>query len=477
MSLGKTGSFVHTLICTAALGFSIIVGGCDSSSSSTSFVIPDKNSLNGDDIYYNELAANHFYLSVLYYNANIKNELNQNVNVYYGINFEADFTKGACTAYFADVCGMYNQMSDKFTRYFDPFYASQVINSLNETESVIGIGVEVESISKDDDKFLVITEVYKSGPAEKILSVGDTIISVNGDIPKTEDGFKKLTTFSSPETVDITIRNDNGEKTVSVKADTYFSPSVHLKYIDSIPVIKIDEFTPQTIDDHGTYAEFLNAIKNVTENGDKSAIIDLRNNPGGDMDHCVNIASELLSQGDTIITEISTIEDSVWRNGHFEIIQAFDTITYTATTKGIGEGLYYVFLANEMSASCSEILLSAVTINKNTPVIGATSYGKGIGQYYFTTFAKGLAAITGIHMQDKNGDSYHSFGIKPDYEISDSKEQMEKALALAKERKEKRTAGYGTKSTGNFDKIMAKGGILENFRLDKGSYRFINMKK
>ena len=77
--------------------------------------------------------------------------------------------------------------------------------------------------------------------------------------------------------------------------------------------------------------------------------------------------------------------------------------------------------------------------------MGTISYGKGIGQYYFTTFLYGIAGITSFQFLDRSFESYHHYGIKPDFEIKDEKEALAKAVKLAQEKTFKRTAGYGDK--------------------------------
>lgn len=431
-----------------------------------------------DDVYFYELAYNHMLLGVLYYDAHLKKELNDDVRVYYGLYNEEDYTKGACTAPFADVCGMYNQMSDKFTRYFDPTFADRIMKMLNESDELIGLGIDVDIVKSEEDSYLVIKEVYPNGPSDGRLDVNDIIVKVNEDIPRSIEGFEKLTTFDTPTVVNLTILRDGEEKVVSIKTGSFLSASVHLKYRDSIPVIKIDQFVPESSHEAGTYGEFFDILNKVVKSGAKSAVIDLRGNPGGGTDHCTNISSELLDKGDTIITFIETEVDSVKRMGQYEYVQRFDTLTYTATSDGIGRELYYVFLADEGSASCAELMLSAVAINKKTPIIGQTTYGKGIGQYYVPTYANGIAGITGIHGFDKDGVSYHTYGIEPDYKISDPEEQLEKAVELAKEAKETRTKGYGTVSTGNFDKKAAVIPTTQrDMMLDAGLYKIKRLKK
>lgn len=455
------------------LAFTGLVTGC-SNDGYTHLLKPSESTL-PNNIYANELISNHALLDIFYYDAHLKNELNPDVEVYYGLHNEENYNKGACTAEFSDVCGMYDQMSDKFTRYFDPAFAQYVMTSITETETIVGIGAEVTK--RENDDFLEVSEVYPESPADLAgLQAGDVILDVDGSLPKTEDGFNKLTTGVKGETIRISILRGEDEIKLTIIMSEFLSPSVHLSYVDSIPVIKVDEFRENTIHEGGSYGEFYDILRKVVGSGAKSAIIDLRNNLGGDTEHCTNMASELLDRGDTIIIDMITNVDSVFRGGNYQYFQRFDTLTYTATSDGIGKDLYYVFLANDSSASCSEMMLSAITVNKFTPVVGQNTFGKGIGQYYIPTYAGGIAGITSLHSIDKNGASFHRFGIAPDYEISNPSKQMAKAVELAKERTKKRTAGYGKVSTGNFEKASAKPTSRREIFLEAGRFKFVNFK-
>lgn len=418
-----------------------------------------------------EFLYNYEMLDLFYLYAHKQNELSSNLDDYYGKGDAAGFATK-----FADTYYMYSEMSCPFTRYFDPSYAEYIYSLLMESEEEVGIGVSVQ----EEGTTLSVSRVYAKSPAEKAgLMEGDVIVSIDGAAVSSKKAFNKLTSGEKGDEVTVVVLRGEEEKTFNIALDEYLTPTVNLTYEDSIPVIQITEFTGTTVSDSGTYGEFLEALRKTE--GAKSTIIDLRGNPGGDTDHCNNISAEMLSKGDTIIIDVETNVDSIVRGGQIEYIQKFDTTTYVAETDGIAKDRYYVLLADTNSASCAEVVLSAITVNKKAPVVGQVSYGKGIGQYVMETLAGGIALITGLQGIDKNGDVYHKVGILPDYPIDDPDEQMAKAVELAKEATEKRTAGYGTESTGHFAKMKAKSNIkgipTSKKELFGGKLIFKNFKK
>jgi hypothetical protein len=232
--------------------------------------------------------------------------------------------------------------------------------------------------------------------------------------------------------------------------------SVFLDSLSGIPVIRITEFLASTEkSDLGTSREFQDALEKTA--GARSTVLDLRGNPGGNVDQCESMAAMLLSKGDTIVVEKRTESDAFYE------IQKDTTIYNIATDDGIGHGRYYVLLLDTASASCTEIFASSLTSNLKAPVIGMTSFGKGIGQYYFSTPDSGLATITGLRFFDKSGRSYHTYGIVPDFEVPDSLKALNKAVELAEEGTYKRTAGYGTVARPYWQQVKAKKASASHF--------------
>ena len=417
-----------------------------------------------------ELYLNFIWLDLAYLYAHTRNEIGDDYREYLGKGTESvNKVKGRCTGNYYDVCYMYNQMADPYTRYYDPNIASIVYKNVMESDAIVGIGAEFEMVSDSSSNHVVITQVYPNSPSDKAgLQEGDTIKSID-DIPITKpEHVDRLCSGEKGTTIEITVSRDDETVTADVILDEYNVPTVKVHYEDSIPVIEILEFTKVTINPDGTYGEFLDALEKTK--GAKSTIIDLRRNLGGDVDHCNNVASEFLSAGDTILSDVMTTIDTIMVKGHKRLAQGFDTITYTAAADGLGKDRYYVLLSSDTSASCAEVVLSAVTVNRKFPVVGLTSYGKAIGQGIFTeedASIRGIALITAMTGIDKNGESYQDLGIAPDYEISDPDEQMAKAVKLAKKAKERRTAGYGTKRLHHFAKARDNTNLNKPFLTPK----------
>lgn len=423
----------NSLLALFCAGLALLTSACLDTVSTESN--ENKNELTGEYSGSREFQYNYIRLYFLYINST---EELDNPSAYIGKGDEI-FSQYEIPWDYWDVYYLYDQMSDKYTRYVDPMRSVEYMNSMTYSETVTGTGFIIDTLVKD--KF-IIESIAQNSPADKGgLKVGDTIVEIDKAVPSNQKILRKLTRGEIGDTLLYTVKRDTSVLDLKVVLDVYYSPTAKLYFKDSIPVIKISEFTPYTSNESGTLGEVTEMLK-ATEKY-KSVIIDLRNNGGGDGDQCMGIANQFLSKGDTTIGIISTKADTLNNK------QDYDTTFNINGEEGIASKRYLVTLANEYSASCSEIFIASLTSNRQMPIVGTTTFGKGIGQTSSYTPAYAISTITAMRVIDKDRNSYHKYGFAPDFEISDDEAALEKAVALAKERKFKRTAGYGT-SNRNF---------------------------
>ena len=99
-------------------------------------------------------------------------------------------------------------------------------------------------------------------------------------------------------TVKLTIKRGNEEFDIDIKREEIISKSVEEKVLnDSIGYIKITSFNENTCD------EFTEALNSLKKENIKGLVLDLRNNPGGLLDVCSEIADELIGEGTIVYTK------------------------------------------------------------------------------------------------------------------------------------------------------------------------------
>ena len=220
----------------------------------------------------------------------------------------------------------------------------------------VGIGIYM---SVDKNGNVVVVEPIKGTPAEDAgLKSGDIIVYVNDESMigidsdvvsskiKGEEGTKvKITVLRDTEYIDFEIER----KAIKVY---HVETEMLENNIGYISLIAFDE---------GCADEFRTAYTSLKEKGAEKIILDLRNNTGGLVVECLEIADMILPKGNI---ELITVD----AQGNKEISES--------KNDSIVEG-EMVVLINEYSASASEILVAALKENDRAEVVGKTSYGKG----------------------------------------------------------------------------------------------------
>jgi carboxyl-terminal processing protease len=140
-----------------------------------------------------------------------------------------------------------------------------------------------------------------------------------------------------------------------------------------IGYIKLNKFSSVT------YREFMESLEPLKKAGLQKLILDLRGNGGGILDQAVEIADEFL-EGDKLITytegkHVDKQEYRCRRNGMFE--------------KGT-----LIVLADEGTASASEILIGALQDWDRATIIGRRTFGKGLVQEQFDLSDRSALRLT-----------------------------------------------------------------------------------
>lgn len=294
------------------------------------------------------------------------------------------------------LAGIFQALGDPYSGYL----TKEEFKSLEEqtSGSYGGIGVVV---SPGEDGLITVVSAIANTPGEKAgLRTGDKIVKVDGveygaeDMDKAVKNMKgkantkvKLTILrrskgKADEFIDLDIKREN------IKIET-----IETDIVDDIGYIKISSF------DEETHKDLKKGLEELEAKDVKGLVLDLRNNPGGLLDVCVDIADEFLDEGTVVYTQT--------RSGDKEYEKSKDGKT----------DLPMAVLVNEGSASASEILAGALQDRKRATIIGENTFGKGVVQRI-----KKLKDGTGFKLTESeyftpNGNTVHDKGIKPDIEL------------------------------------------------------------
>lgn len=329
---------------------------------------------------------------------------------------------------------LYRTLSDPYTRYVPPSKSEAATQSMNTSIVEGDIGLEY-AYDINNEHSLAILRVYPESPAAKagVPRYGN-IISINGREIKGPEDFSVYDSIIN-YTKEITLRVAYNSDTSDYRMEkaTIYAPTIFVDTLYGMTYIQIREFKLNTLDkENGTYGE-LKSYLDSTQNEKGVRILDLRDNPGGHVNQCVAMADLFVKEG--------TLSTRHWRTFTPEGKAKHFHSSTVAKSGDSGENGKFLLLVNGNSASCAEIFTAAVTELAPIPVVGQTTYGKGIGQTTFSTKDNGLAVITNLEFLTPKGNSYHKKGIVPDYPCEITKSVYD-CVAKAAETE------FGTKGTG-----------------------------
>ena len=184
---------------------------------------------------------------------------------------------------------------------------------------------------------------------------------------------------------------------------------------DRIGYILLDQFEGKAAN------QMKEAIADLESQGMEGLVLDLRDNPGGDLDVMLDIADIFLPRG-----VVLTIEDV---KGNSE--------PYYSGPQKFDKPL--VVLVNGNSASASEALSGAIKDRGTGVLVGTQTFGKGIVQSIFPLRGgKTGMKLTTAHYYTPGGTCIHGTGITPDVvvelEEGDTDNQLERALEILEEK-------------------------------------------
>lgn len=329
---------------------------------------------------------------------------------------------------------------DDYAEYYtEEEYAALVQDNVG---SSVGIGVSVVQteipVNGVSQAVYQVISIYKNSPASGTsMRVGDYVIGVKIDgVYKTvgELGYTAFLNAIRGEEgtlVELLVYRAEGngyaQSEISMTRAAFVKESVSYYLAESDPtvgVVHISEF------DLTTPTQFKEAVNALLAMGAAKFVFDVRNNPGGDLQSIKAVLTYFLDAGDLILSSIDKNGNAA-RSYYAEaqtLTGVYASCSVSATEVGMYRDLDMVVLCNENTASAAEVFTSTLRDHKQTPIIGQTTYGKGIMQSYISLgmYSYGLydgwVKMTTYAYVTASGVPYHGIGILPDVEVALSEE-------------------------------------------------------
>ena len=315
--------------------------------------------------------------------------------------------------------GYINGLSDPYSVYYDKEETEQLLETTSGEYS--GIGAVLSQ--NRDTGIITILQVYDDSPAQKAgIQDNDILYKVDGEEVTGIDLTEVVSGIKGEEgtEVKLTVLRGDAKDEVEVTAVRGKVEAQTVKYEmkeDQIGYIRVTEF------DSVTYDQYKEAIEDLEGQGMKGLIVDLRNNPGGNLSTVCDMLDLMLPEGLIVYTED--------KDGN----RSEETSDEEHQFK-----LPMTVLVNGNSASASEIYAGAIQDYSLGEIIGTQTYGKGVVQQIFDLKDGTCVKLTIAEYFTPKGRNINGKGITPDVEVefeadeADPKadNQLEKALEVIK---------------------------------------------
>lgn len=346
-------------------------------------------------------------------------EIEELINAYY--LDEIDGQKVEDTMYTGMVAGL----EDPYSVY----YSKEELESMEESISGAYSGIGATLTQDPDTGGLSVVSCFDGTPAQEAgLQPGDVITGWNG---KSVEGMELSELVSKIKTdpekqLTLEIERDGETLEVELTRREVQIPTVEYEMLDNqIGYIRLVEFDEVTAD------QFKEALEDLENQNMEKLIIDVRNNPGGVLQVVCDMLDQLLPEGLIVYTED--------KNGNRKEYTSDEEHQFTKPL---------AVLANENSASASEIFAGAIQDYGIGTIVGTTTFGKGIVQRTFYLSDGTGVKLTVAKYYTPKGHDIHKKGITPDVEIELDEElknqssisheednQLQKAIEVLQEEK------------------------------------------
>ena len=346
-------------------------------------------------------------------------EIEELINAYY--LDEIDGQKVEDTMYTGMVAGL----EDPYSVY----YSKEELESMEESISGAYSGIGATLTQDPDTGDLSVVSCFDGTPAQEAgLQPGDVITGWNGNSVEGMELSELVSKIKTDpeEQLTLEIERDGEILEVELTRREVQIPTVEYEMLDDqIGYIRLVEFDEVTAD------QFKEALEDLENQNMKKLIIDVRNNPGGVLQVVCDMLDQLLPEGLIVYTED--------KNGNRKEYTSDEEHQFSKPL---------AVLANENSASASEIFAGAIQDYGIGTIVGTTTFGKGIVQRTFYLSDGTGVKLTVAKYYTPKGHDIHKKGITPDVEIELDEElknqssisheednQLQKAIEVLQEEK------------------------------------------
>ena len=304
--------------------------------------------------------------------------------------------------------GMVTSLGDRWSQYLTSQEYRDSLQGISGRFSGIGAEMQGQPMPGGEpctplglDCRLTVISTVPGAPAEKAgLLPGDAVIAVDGaslDGLTANDATGKIRGPKGTAVTLTIVRGDEAPRDLTIVRDYVARPEVQVKTLadGKVGYVKLSGFS-----DSASKA-FAAAVGDLTAQGVREFVVDIRGNPGGFVSAARDIASQFIASG-----PIYWQEDA---SGDRTAVEAKPGGAAT------GDDVRVVALIDGNSASASEIVAGALQDTGRATLVGSRSFGKGtIQEWLPLPNDMGGMRLTVLRWLTPDGRWIHDKGIEPD---------------------------------------------------------------
>ncbi|MBK9142386.1 MAG: caspase family protein [Candidatus Melainabacteria bacterium] len=286
---------------------------------------------------------------------------------------------------------MLASLGEPFTRHITREETEQ--NKRQAEARMIGIGVQ---LGQNNDNNTCVIAAFENTPAFRAgIQSGDIISRVNGEDMKGQSLDAVVSRIRGPVGTPVTLTLLRGGQPVEFtvqRAQYEIKANTDSEILPgNIGYIRIENLATKN-----SFDEFMSALASVR--AADGLIVDLRNCPGGFMEHCLNICGTFLGEGPLLVT-------MQFGNNKTEVKRS--------TGRQVTDQPLLV-LINEGTSFGAELIAAALRDNGRCRLVGQRSFGKSLIQNIFNLpDGSGLSISIGSYLSPKN--RQFTGGLEPDF--------------------------------------------------------------
>ncbi len=269
------------------------------------------------------------------------------------------------------VRAMIRETGDPFSRLLTDQDMARLIKTLQGEGRDDSAGC---ALQPQGDTARVVYVQYGTPAYEEGIEIGDEVVEVGGRPVRDLEGEDLPELLRIPEggVLELKVLRYGREYVFRLPPRRAHVPDVRHQYLG-----RGVGYLRMTVFDAALVRRARTALQQMTREGMKGLILDLRHNPGGALPASTGVADLFLPQGLLITRTVSHYRPNLWG---LRLPGFSGEMEFRSKVPSAYEEIPMVVLVNRASASASELLAGALRDHGRAVLVGERTFGKGVGQ-------------------------------------------------------------------------------------------------